>query len=124
MKIRSARDDPHPFATTTSHCLDQHRVADTLRRSSDVCISDVETERLLRPRHDRDTGGGGDLSCGRLAAYARDRFRRRTDERQRRVATRAGEVFVLGKKSVTRMHSVRARGARRVDDSIDAKVAV
>ena len=85
---------------------------------------DARVERTLGARHDRHAGADRRVARRGLAAHQRDRFGRGADERQPGIAARARERRVLGEEAVARMHGVGARAARRVDDRVDAKVAL
>ena len=79
---------------------------------------------MLGTRNHRHAGVDRRPAGGRLAAHQRDRVRRRTDERQAGVTAGGRELGVLGQKAVAGMDRVGAARPRRVDDPIDAEVAV
>ena len=73
------------------------------------------------------TGTPARMAASRAAVLLpieRDRFGRRPDERQPRVAARAREAGVLGQEPVAGVHRVRPRPPRGVDDRVDPEVAL
>ena len=122
--IGGARHDAHSLAAAACHRFDHDRVADALSDASDGRVGHVDPERLLCSWHDRDTGLHRRLARGGLAAHQGDRFGRRSDERQSRIAACRCEAFVLGKKAVARMDGIGAGAAGGIDQAIDPQVAL
>ena len=77
------------------------------------------------PGHDRHAGALRGRARRGLAAHQRDRLGRGADEGQPRIAARRrANVFVLGEEAVAGMHGVGAGAPRRVDDAVDAQIAL
>jgi hypothetical protein len=114
--------ESHAFATASGDGLDHHGIADAVRDRRDVGISDLRAEWLVRSRHDGHSGATCRLTRGRLAPHQCDRFRRRADEDQPGIVARAGERFVLGKKSVARVDGVGSRGACGIYQAVNAEI--
>ena len=77
-----------------------------------------------RARNHRHLGADRQLARGGLAAHRGDRFRRRTDERQSRIAHGASEPLALGEKAVPGVNGLGARAVRGFDDLVAAQVAL
>ncbi len=120
LEIGMLVDAPHPLAAATGDGLDQHRIADL--------ISLLLKEGRLLPiaviaRHHRHPGPLHQRLGAAFQSHGADRVRRRTDEDQAGLRTRLGELGVLRKKSVARMHTLRAGLPCHLDQLVDAKIA-
>jgi hypothetical protein len=120
-EIRRRGDLAHPLAAAAGHGLDEHRVADGVRR----------TRQMLRllvlaviARHDRHARLGHQRLGRVLQPHRADRGGGRPDEDEARGLHRLHEVRVLAQKAVARMDRLRPRRPRRVDDRRTPQVAV
>jgi hypothetical protein len=85
-------------------------------------VRHIGSDRILAAGYDRHTGRDRHAAGRSLAAHQRDRFGRRADEGHAGVATRSGEVFVLGEEAVTRVNGICSACARSVENRVDAQV--
>ena len=123
-KVGRVDDGPHAFAAAAGHRLHQQRIADRLRRRRDLLACGVGAKRIFRPGHDGNAGAFRRAARRRLAAHRFNRASRRTDESESRADARGREVLILGKEAVAGMHRIGAAAAGRIDEAIDAQIAL
>ena len=113
-------DAPHPLAAAAGDGLDQHRIADLISLL-------LEEGRLLAiaviARHHRHPGLLHQRLGAAFQSHGADRLRRRADEDEAGLCARLGELGILRKKSVARMHTLRAGLPRHLDQLVDAQIA-
>ena len=113
--------DAHALAAAAGRRLDHHRIADGIRDLRRLIGVGDDPEM---PRHRGDTRLGRRLLRFDLVAHGLDRRDRRADEHNACRFERVGESSVLGKKSVARMHGLRAGLLRRRNDRLDGEIAL
>ena len=81
-------------------------------------------EFVRRAGNDGHARLGHRASCADLIAHRVDRIRVRTDPHESRARDRACERRVLGEEAVPRMHGVRVRAMRDVEQAIDREITL
>ena len=92
-ELRRIGDRAHPLAAATCHRLDEQRIANRVGRASQ-CPRRTRpaSSGVVRAGHHRHAGAHRCLASGGLAAHQRHCLRRRSDERQRRIADRSPQT--------------------------------
>jgi len=120
-QVRLALDHLHALAAATGGGLEQHRVANLFRGST-------EGFHVLRfavvARHQRHAGFFHQRLGGGLAAHGVDGGGGWAEEDQPGLFDGAGELGVLREKAVARMDRLGAAGLGRLDQLVDAQVTV
>ena len=113
-------DDAHAAAAAAGRGLDQHRVADLLRRFREPFRRGVGS---VIARHQGHLRVGGDpLRCA-FRPHRPDGVRRRADEDEAGAGRALREFGVLGEEAVAGMNGLRAGAPRRVDERVDIEIA-
>ncbi len=120
-KIAVALDQPHAPSAAAGRRLHHHRQADLARLFLEAGVALIGA---LIARHARHAGIDHAALGGSLVAHGGDGSRRRADEDQPRLATRRGECLILRQKPVTRMDGIGAGLVRRLEDAVDAEIAL
>ena len=119
-QVLRALDDAHSAPAAAGRRLDQHRIADLLRRFRQPlrrCVG------FVIARHEGHLRIGCDLLCGAFRPHRPYRFRRRADEDQPGARHALGELGVFGEEAVAGMHRLRAGAPGRVDQRVDVEIA-
>ncbi len=120
-QVRLALDHLHALAAATGGGLEQHRVADLFRGST-------EGFHVLRfavvARHQRHAGFFHQRLGGGLAAHGVDGGGGWAEEDQPGLFDGAGELGVLREEAVARVDRLGAAGLGRLDQLVDAQVAL
>src|ERR1700719_424162 len=114
-------DLPHAATAAAGDRLDHHGKPDVFR------LGEHRGVALIRALITGNTGYARGLHDGLgtgLVAHRLDSFRRRPDKHQARIPAGAGEILVLGQKTVTGMNRVGAAGLRRRDDRFDPEIGL
>ena len=120
-EILRAGDLAHPLAAPACDGLDQHRIANLIRRTGQMFGILVFTMIAGHDGHPRLLH----QPLGRvLEPHRPDRRRRRPDEHQPRRLDGIDEIGVLGQKAIAGVNALRARGLRGRDDPLAPQVAV
>ena len=120
-KLLRALDDAHPSPPAARGGLDQQRITDALGgrlQGGEALLVAVIS------RHDRNAARFHQRLGRGLRSHAADRVGRRADEDQSGIGAGLRELRILGKKAIAGMYRFGAARACRVDDRIDAQVAV
>src|SRR6478735_236023 len=112
----------HAAATTTTRCLDDHRVADVTRDA--VIVLWHVAQWSAGAGHAGDASLLHDIDGRYLVAHHADHVGARADEREAALLDPLGEIRVLRQETVTRMNPDRVGYLGGADDRRHVEVAL
>ena len=119
-------DPPHPPASTAGRGLDDQRNADPLglREGRGDRIRTLDADRVEGAGDGLDTGRMRESSSGELVADGLDGVSGRPDEDEADIGHGPREGGTLGEEAVAGVDGVAAGRQGRVDDAVDAEIAL